>query len=224
MESFFSDEELNNMSRENLIELMKVMKEQKQKQEMEIQLLKDKQKELEFLNALLSDRLTLAQRKQFGVSSEKYADGYEQMHLFNEAETNADADANEPSFEEIHPSSYRRKKHTGKKEEDLSVFEITETKEYKLEGEARHCSECGKKYNVVTKEAALTALKRDFTKEQLKETVAYQAMERIGILYKIEELIRDKTVEERYEERQKQSKPILDALFDWLHTIIFRHW
>ena len=118
MEPFFSEEELNNMSRENLIELMKIMKEQKQKQEMEIQLLKDKQKELEFLNALLSERLTLAQRKQFGVSSEKYADGYEQMHLFNEAETNADADANEPSFEEIHPSSYRRKKHTGKKEED----------------------------------------------------------------------------------------------------------
>lgn len=423
MEPFFSEEELNNMSRENLIELMKIMKEQKQKQEMEIQLLKDKQKELEFLNALLSERLTLAQRKQFGVSSEKYADGYEQMHLFNEAETNADADANEPSFEEIHPSSYRRKKHTGKKEEDLSVFEVTETQEYKLEGEARHCSECGKKYNVVTKEtvkrlkfipasfevveevtyvyscpkcgsmkrpektpalikgsiatpslvagimnakyvngmplarqerefsrynlnlstktmaswiircadrylkllydrmkeeflksgyihcdesriqvidepeqkgstknwmwvyltdryseapqmvlfdyertragyhpsqflgesfcgyltcdgyqayhglkdtitvtgcfaharrrfdAALTALKRDFTKDQLKETVAYQAMERIGILYKIEELLRDKTVEERYEERQKQSKPILDALFEWLHTM-----
>ena len=42
MEPFFSDEELNNMSRENLIELMKIMKEQKQKQEIEIQLLKDK--------------------------------------------------------------------------------------------------------------------------------------------------------------------------------------
>ena len=36
-------------------------------------------------------------------------------------------------------------------------------------------------------DAALTALKKDFNKkEQLKETVAYQAMSRIGILYKIE--------------------------------------
>ena len=42
------------------------------------QLLKDKQKELEFMNAMLSDRLALAQRRRFGSSSEKYADGYEQ--------------------------------------------------------------------------------------------------------------------------------------------------
>ena len=83
MEPFFSEEQLNNMSRENLIELMKIMKVQTEKKDMEIQLLKDKQKELEFMNALLSDRLTLAQRRQFGSSSEKYAEGYEQMYLFN---------------------------------------------------------------------------------------------------------------------------------------------
>ena len=411
------------MSRENLIELMKIMKVQTEKKDMEIQLLKDKQKELEFMNALLSDRLTLAQRRQFGSSSEKYAEGYEQMHLFNEAEATAETDSEEPSVEEIQPSAYRRKKHTGKKEEDLSMFEVTERIEYKLSGEDRRCPDCGKKYNVVTKEtvkrlkfvparfevveeisyvyscpecgsmkrpekapalikgsiatpslvagimnakyvngmplarqerefsrynlnlstktmanwiiscadrylkllydrmkeellkaryihcdesriqvidepeqkgstknwmwvyltdrhsetpqmvlfdyertragyhptkflgedfcgyltcdgyqayhglkdtititgcfaharrrfdAALTALKKDFTKEQLKETVAWQAMERIGILYKIEELIRDKTTEERYEERQKQSRPVLDALFEWLHTM-----
>lgn len=48
---------------------------------------------------------------------------------------------------------------------------------------------------------AMTVLKKDFTKEQLKEATAYQAMERSGILYKIDELIRDKSPEERYEER-----------------------
>ena len=58
-------------------------------------------------------------------------------------------------------------------------------------------------------EVTLTALKKDFTKEQLKETVAYQAMTRIGILYKVEELIKDKTPEERYQERQKQSRPVV---------------
>ncbi len=66
---------------------------------------------------------------------------------------------------------------------------------------------------------ALTVLKKDFTKEQLKETTAYQAMARIGMLYKIEEMIRDKSPEERYEESQKQAKPLLEAFFEWLHTL-----
>ncbi len=66
---------------------------------------------------------------------------------------------------------------------------------------------------------ALTKLKKDFTKEQLKETTAYQAMVRIGMLYKREELIRVKAPEEKYTERQKQSTPLLDALFEWLHSL-----
>ena len=85
MEPIFTDKQLNNMSREDLISLMKIVQEQTKKKDTEIRLLKDKQKELEFLNAMLSDRLTLAQRKQFGASSEKYAEDYEQMNLFNEA-------------------------------------------------------------------------------------------------------------------------------------------
>ena len=44
-------------------------------------------------------------------------------------------------------------------------------------------------------------------------------MTRIGILYKVEELIKDKTPEERYQERQKQSRPVVDALFEWLHSM-----
>lgn len=66
---------------------------------------------------------------------------------------------------------------------------------------------------------ALTPLKKGFTKEQLKETTAYQAMARIGMLYKIEELLRNQSPEERYAERQKQSKPLLEAFFGWLHTL-----
>lgn len=66
---------------------------------------------------------------------------------------------------------------------------------------------------------ALTVLKKDFTKEELKETTAYQAMARIGMLYKIEEMIRDKSPKERYEERQKQAKPLLEAFFEWLHRL-----
>ena len=422
MNPFFSEEQLNNMSRENMIEVLKIMQEQSRKKENEIQLLKDRKKELEFMNAMLADRLALAQRKQFGSSSEKYAEGYEQMDLFNEAEAAAEINDTE-DCDGIVIAAHKRKKRAGKKEEDLSSFEVTETIEYKLTGEERHCPDCGTKYKVVTKEtvkrlkfipakfevveevtyvyscpkcgimkrpenvpalikgsiatpslvagimnakyvngmplarqerefarynlnlstktmanwiincsdrylspvyermkeeflksryahcdetriqvidepdqkgstqnwmwvyltdsysespqmvlfdyertragyhpvkflgdkfhgyltcdgyqayhglndtitvtgcftharrrfdAALTALKKDFTKEQLKETVAYQAMTRIGILYKIEELIKDKTPEERYKERQKQSRPVVDALFEWLHSM-----
>ena len=411
------------MSKENIITLIQAMQVHQKKQETEIQLLKEKTKELEFMNALLSDRLALAQRKQFGSSSEKYAEGYEQMDLFNEAEQEAGPNAAEPEMEEIHPKSYKRKKPTGKKEEDLSAFETTEVIKHKLEGNDRFCPECGTKYKVVTTETvkylkfiparfevveettyvyacpkcgmmkrpqkdpsllkgsvatpslvagimsakyvngmplvrqerafarynlnlstktmanwiilcakrylqpiydlmreeflrsryihcdetrlqvidepeqkgttqnwmwvyltdeysgsprmvlfqyertrggyhpaeflgdefrgyltcdgyqayhglpeqitvtgcmaharrrfdeALTPLKKGFTKEQLKETTAYQAMARIGMLYKIEELIRNQSPEERYTERQKQSKPLLEAFFGWLHTL-----
>ena len=437
MDPIFTEEQLNRMSREDMLSLVKIMqdhyqkqgvalqkqKDTLQKQETRIQLLEEKTKELEFLNAMLSDRLTLAQRKRFGASSEKYADGYTQMNLFNEAEQEADPNAPEPDLEEVHPSSYKRKKRSGKKEEDLSSFETTEVIEYKLTGSDRYCPDCNTKYKVVTKETvkrlkfiparfevveevtfvyscpkcgamkrpektapllkgsvatpslvagimnakyvngmplarqerefarydldlstktmanwiiqcadrylqplydlmkeellrskylhgdetriqvidepdqkgstqnwmwvyltdessgspqmvlfqyertragyhpkeflgnlfegyftcdgyqayhslpdgitvtgcmaharrrfdeALTVLKKDFTKEQLKETTAYQAMERIGMLYKIEEMIRDKSPEERYEERQKQAKPLLEAFFEWLHTL-----
>ena len=430
MDPIFTEEQLNRMSRDDMLSLVKIMqghyqkqKEALEKQETRIQLLEEKTKELEFLNAMLSDRLTLAQRKRFGASSEKYADGYTQLDLFNEAEQEADPNAPEPDLEEVHPSSYKRKKRSGKKEKDLSSFETTEVIEYKLTGADRYCPDCNTKYKVVTKETvkrlkfiparfevveevtfvyscpkcgamkrpektapllkgsvatpslvagimnakyvngmplarqerefarydldlstktmanwiiqcadrylqplydlmkeellrskylhgdetriqvidepdqkgstqnwmwvyltdessgspqmvlfqyertragyhpkeflgnlfegyftcdgyqayhslpdgitvtgcmaharrrfdeALTVLKKDFTKEQLKETTAYQAMARIGILYKIEEMIRDKSPEERYEERQKQAKPLLEAFFEWLHTL-----
>ena len=152
MDPLFTEEQLNKMSREDIISLMKTMQEHYQKQETKIQILEEKTKELEFLNAMLSDRLTLAQRKQFGPSSEKYADGYTQLNLFNEAEQEAEPDAPEPEMEEIHPSSYKRKKRSGKKEEDLSAFETTEVIEYKLTGADRNCPDCNTKYKVVTKE------------------------------------------------------------------------
>ena len=49
MEPIFTDKQLNNMSREDLISLMKIVQEQTKKKDTEIQLLKDKQKELYLL-------------------------------------------------------------------------------------------------------------------------------------------------------------------------------
>ena len=54
MEPLFTKEQLNNMRREDLIKVTLLMQEQKSKNENEIQLLKDKQKELEFMNAIIN--------------------------------------------------------------------------------------------------------------------------------------------------------------------------
>ncbi|MCD7866718.1 MAG: hypothetical protein LUG62_00595 [Clostridiales bacterium] len=97
------------MSREDILSLLNTMRKHSQEQETKLRLLEEKTKELEFINAMLSDRLTLARRKQSGASSEKYADGYTQLSLFNEAEQEADPDAPETEMEEIHPSSYKRR-------------------------------------------------------------------------------------------------------------------
>ena len=70
---------------------------------------------------MLSDRLALAQRRRFGSSSEKYADGYEQMDLFNEAEVNADMDTAEIEEEIVIPSHKRKKTHRQKKKK-ISLF------------------------------------------------------------------------------------------------------
>ena len=46
MEPIFTDKQLNNMSREDLISLMKIVQEQTKKKDTEIQLLKEKHKNL----------------------------------------------------------------------------------------------------------------------------------------------------------------------------------
>lgn len=52
-----------------------------------------------------------------------------------------------------------------------------------------------------------------------KGTVAAEAMKRIGLLYKIESILSEKTVNERYDERLKQSKPIIDTFFEWVELV-----
>ena len=93
MEPIFTEDQLKNMNREALIDLMQVMQEQQRKTETKMKLIEEKQKELEFLNAMLSDRLTLAKKQRFGASSEQYEDGYEQPNLFNEAEAAEDVES-----------------------------------------------------------------------------------------------------------------------------------
>ena len=63
MDPIFTEEQLNRMSREDMLSLVKMMQDHYQEQETRIQLLEEKTKELEFLNAMLSDRLTPCPKK-----------------------------------------------------------------------------------------------------------------------------------------------------------------
>ena len=130
-ESVFTDEQLKNLNPKHLLELLTLQKKHSESLESKVKLYEEKLQHLEFINALLNERLTLSQRKRFGSSSEKYEGGYEQSNLFNEAEENADTKAQEPLYEEVHPSSYKRKKQKGKKENDLSKFPVVRI-EHKL--------------------------------------------------------------------------------------------
>lgn len=76
------------------------------------------------MNAMLSDRLALAQRKRFGSSSEnmrkvmnRWICSTRQKHRRTRRQRNR-------LLKKSNPSSYKRKKHTEKKEEDLSDFEV----------------------------------------------------------------------------------------------------
>ena len=99
----FTDEQLNNMTPENLIKIVNIQKGYSTSLENQVKLYQERLQEMEFLNALLSEKLTLAQKRHFGSSSEKYSNGYEQINLFNEAEQNADPEIQEPQYEEVHP-------------------------------------------------------------------------------------------------------------------------
>jgi transposase len=57
------------------------------------------------------------------------------------------------------------------------------------------------------------------SKQRIKKTVAYQALERIGSLFALEEDWKDLTAEERYARRQQHSKPLVEAYFAWVKSI-----
>ncbi len=63
---------------------------------------------------------------------------------------------------------------------------------------------------------ALKALKGD-AKELAHETVAHKALVQIAAIYKAEEALKDLTAEERYDRRQREVKPLVEAYFAWVH-------
>ena len=63
---------------------------------------------------------------------------------------------------------------------------------------------------------ALKALKGD-AKELAHDTVAHKALVQIAAIYKAEEALKDLTAEERYNRRQREVKPLVEAYFAWVH-------
>jgi transposase len=86
----------------------------------------------------LMEQFRLSQHNKFGSSSERVADGQEQLSLFNEAEVEAKPDLLEPTVETI---TYKRKKQQGHREAVLADLPV-ETIEYRLSEEEQICPQC----------------------------------------------------------------------------------
>ena len=84
------------------------------------------------------EQFALAQRRQFGSSSERSPYQLKFENFFNEAEDQADPSLPEPTLEEI---TYKRKKRTGKRKEDLSGLPV-ERIDYELPEDERKCPKC----------------------------------------------------------------------------------
>ena len=94
---------------------------------------------MEMLIKYYEERAKLEQRRRFGSSSEVSLNQVRIEELFNEAEEQADPALPEPTYEQI---TYKRKKRTGKRKDDLSALPI-ERVEYELAESDRVCPECG---------------------------------------------------------------------------------
>lgn len=112
----------------------------------ELQALKQQNAELQQRVDFLMAQMRLARHKQFGSSSEKSE--YDQLSLFDEAETYSDSSKPEPEITEVQ-AHYRKKASESKERlpEDLPV----EIVEHTLSEEERICPECGEILEMIGK-------------------------------------------------------------------------
>ena len=62
---------------------------------------------------------------------------------------------------------------------------------------------------------AIKAMGKDNPKA-IQQSVAYQALQRIKLIYKLEEPLAELSAEERLRERQRTIKPLVDEYFTWV--------
>lgn len=97
---------------------------------------------LEAENEWLREQVKLSKSQKFGPSSEKgIADGT-QLGIFNEAELSRDADATEPTAEEISKKKAQERKKKGAKKNKIKNLPIDRV-DYRLSEEEQVCPKCG---------------------------------------------------------------------------------
>lgn len=118
----------------------KLLGEQQKQTKSELQDLRIQFKEMCINYNYLLEQLKLSKKKVFGESSEKIAEEYGQLNLFNEAETERQPITPEPQIEEI---AYKRKKSKKRTQDeiygDLPVEEVI----YDIPEEEKTCEKCG---------------------------------------------------------------------------------
>jgi transposase len=107
--------------------------------------LERKVEELSSLVKYYEEMFRIYQHKKFGSSSEKTSPRQMELFTFDEAENEADNKVPEPAIEEI---TYKRRKRTGKKEEDLRGLPVR-TVTHSIPEEERICPECGEIMHVM---------------------------------------------------------------------------
>ena len=130
----FTEEQLNTFDKSILIQLLVDQQEQNEKLAKELHDLNDKMQ-------LIMEQLVLSNKKRFGTSSEKMEienqlafyekDG--NIVFFNESEAVCDFEAEEPEDLETKPA--KKKKRTGKKEEDIDGLPVNIIPHYMSEEE-----------------------------------------------------------------------------------------
>ena len=130
----YTEEQLNKLDKELLIQLFLGLQDQMEELTKQTQALNDKMQ-------LMMEQIVLSNKNRFGRSSEKMTDPGQvrfmevdgKIVFFNEAEAVCDLTAPEPDALEIRAA--KKKKPTGKKNEDLSGIPVQRIDHYMTEGE-----------------------------------------------------------------------------------------
>ena len=130
----YTEEQLNKLDKELLIQLFLGLQDQMEELTKQTQTLNDKMQ-------LIMEQIVLSNKSRFGRSSEKMTDPGQirfmevdgKIVFFNEAEAVCDLTAPEPDNLEI--SATKKKKQTGKKNEDLSGIPVQRIDHYMTEEE-----------------------------------------------------------------------------------------
>ena len=130
----YTEEQLNKLDKELLIQLFLGLQDQMEELTKQTQALNDKMQ-------LMMEQIVLSNKSRFGRSSEKMTDPGQirfmevdgKIVFFNEAEAVCDLTAPEPDDLELRAS--KKKKQTGKKNEDLSGIPVQRIDHYMTEEE-----------------------------------------------------------------------------------------